>query len=318
MIAGARQEKAGAAEETGREERACKAEREDEAKRAGEDDTVDETQRAAKRERAGEPGKAGDATRVLPLWSNDAELTARNLGFTYDGAHEIFEALHAVSFEVSGFTKVGIIGASGAGKSTLINLLAGFSEPSAGILHVNGAPVCSLKRPDWQEQIALLPQNPYIFHATLRENLVFYHPEASDAEVQQAVAVVDLEDLIAELPQGLDTRIGEGARALSGGQAQRVALARVCLDTRRRILLFDEPTAHLDIETELELKQRMLALTQEKLVFFATHRLHWMQNMDLIWVLDGGTIVESGTFEELRARGGYFTSLVRQLEGGAA
>lgn len=265
--------------------------------------------------RGARPDAADVSPPSLPLWNNRARLAASGLGFTYDAEHEAFEALSAVSFEVSGFTKVGIIGASGAGKSSLIQLLAGFSVPDAGTIHVNDTPAPSLKRADWHSQIAFLPQNPSLFHATLRENLAFYHPQASDEEIAEAVAVVGLQDLIAELPEGLDTQIGEGARALSGGQAQRVALARVCLDTRIRVLLFDEPTAHLDIETELELKARMLSLMQDRLVFFATHRLHWMQSMDLIWVLDGGKIVESGTLEELRARGGYCSSLIRQLEG---
>ncbi|MDR2035477.1 MAG: ATP-binding cassette domain-containing protein, partial [Coriobacteriales bacterium] len=206
----------------------------------------------------------------------------------------------------------------GAGKSTLIHLLSGFSAVDKGSVCVDGTAIPSLRIPDWQSHVAYLPQNPYIFHATLRENISFYSPHASEEEVLQAAQIVGLEDLIAELPHGLDTRIGEGARSLSGGQAQRVALARVCLDKNRSILLFDEPTAHLDIETELELKQKMLPLMHNKLVFFATHRLHWMHDMDLILLMDEGKIVESGTLEELRARGSYFNTLVSQLGGGVA
>lgn len=254
------------------------------------------------------------APRHLPVLGGPTHLVASDLSFSYDG----FRALEDLSFDVTGFAKVGIVGMSGAGKSTLIQLLGGFIAPEKGTIAVDGIAVTGPNRSEWQRHVAYLPQDPYIFHATLRENIAFYRPEATEEEVAQAVEVVGLQGLIDELPQGLSTRIGEGARALSGGQAQRVALARVCLDAKRSILLFDEPTAHLDIETELELKQRMLQLMHGRMVFFATHRLHWMNDMDSITVLDKGKVVEQGTLEELLGHRGSFTSLVSQMEGGAA
>ena len=145
----------------------------------------------------------------------------------------------------------------------------------------------------------------------------YWLSEIYDDEVARAVEVVGLEGLVDELPRGLDTRIGEGARPLSGGQAQRIALARAFLDRSRRILLFDEPTAHLDIETEMELKERMLPLMEGRLVFFATHRLHWVDDMDVVVVMEGGRVTEQGAPEELRAGGGAFARLAAQLEGGA-
>lgn len=144
----------------------------------------------------------------------------------------------------------------------------------------------SLRQASWQDQIAYIPQDPYIFHATVRDNLAFYNPEASDAQIMDALHTLGLTQLLDELPQGLDTLLGEGGRELSGGQAQRIALARVFLDNKRKILLFDEPTAHLDVETEYELKKPMLALMQDKLVVFATHRLHWLDAFDVVYELD--------------------------------
>lgn len=261
-----------------------------------------------------EPGESSGTDLSSLRWSANACLSLEDLCFSYKD----FEALRQLTFEACGYAKIGIVGASGAGKSTLMHLLGGFASPSSGHISINGVETPSLRSADWQKQIAYLPQQPFIFHATLRDNLCFYHPEASAADIAAAVKAVGLESLVSELPEGLDTKVGEGERSLSGGQAQRVALARVWLDTSRSVLLFDEPTAHLDIETELELKQKMLPLMQNRLVFFATHRLHWMHEMDLILVLKDGMLVESGTLDELCAQRGHFVSLVLAEEGDAA
>lgn len=264
---------------------------------------------AGAQKEAQEPAAEGE----LPVWSAMSTLEARGLGFAYPG----YQALEDATFAVRGFQKVGIVGMSGAGKSTLVSLLGGFTSPNAGEVLVDGAPARTLKRPDWQRQLIYIPQSPYLFHATLRENVAFYRPDATDEEIEQAVRVVGLQDTVAELPDGLDTLVGEGARALSGGQAQRIALARALLDPSRRILLFDEPTAHLDIETELELKERMLPLMEGRLVFFATHRLHWMRDMDVVLVMEDGHVVEAGAPDELAQAGGAYARLVARMGGDA-
>ena len=256
---------------------------------------------------------APQATVDLHPWAKDDQLQVKDLAFSYG---EQTAGLAPLSFSLNGYQKVGIIGMSGSGKTTLINLLSGFLTPASGTVSLQGQAVTTLTDPAWQRQLTYIPQSPYLFSATLRENIAFYHPTASDEEIAAAVKVVGLEKLVAELPQGLDTEIGAGKRALSGGQAQRIALARAFLDPDRRVMICDEPTAHLDLETELELKEKMLPLMKDHLVLFATHRLHWMKQMDYILVLEHGKLVEQGTYAELAAQDGAFTRLVKQMQGG--
>jgi ATP-binding cassette subfamily C protein CydD len=273
---------------------------------------------------------------AIPGWDERSYLAFENVHFAYpvddaddddgaDGGEEDAprvklgpEVLKDISFMARGYEKIGIVGISGSGKSTLVNLLGGFELPTGGSIDLDGVRLGSMRQQGWQDQVFHIPQDPYIFHASLRDNIVFYSPDASDGDVERVIETVGLGQLVAELPDGLDTLIGEGGRGLSGGQAQRIALARVLLDSSRKVLLFDEPTAHLDIETELELKQRMLGLMEGHLVIFATHRLHWMADMDEIWVLADGTVAERGTLEELLAHDGAFCALARQLRGDGA
>ncbi|MCH3921654.1 thiol reductant ABC exporter subunit CydD [Limosilactobacillus sp.] len=249
----------------------------------------------------------------LPLhdWTDADQLQLTDLEFKYPNGM----AIKPISLDIQGYQKIGIIGMSGAGKTTLINLLSGFLTPSAGKIKIQGRETTTLDIPAWHRQLLYIPQNPYVFTATLRENVAFYTPNVSDEQVLQAIHVVGLDDLLSDLPDGLDTVIGSGRRVLSGGQAQRIALARAFLDQKRRVMIFDEPTAHLDIETEMDLKQRMLPLMENRLVFFATHRLHWMKQMDYILVMNHGELVEQGTFEQLQAKGGYFTRLMKEMRG---
>ncbi|KRL02473.1 thiol reductant ABC exporter subunit CydD [Liquorilactobacillus capillatus] len=241
----------------------------------------------------------------LPDWNAQSRLQITGLTFRY--AEE--QPQIKMTLNAEGYQKIGIIGLSGSGKSTLINLLSGFLSPTAGRIRVNGVELTSFSQHDWQQQVIYIPQNPYIFKATLRANIAFYQPEATIEQVREAIKVVGLTQLVSELSNGIDTVIGEGSRTLSGGQAQRIALARAFLDKKRKILLFDEPTAHLDIETEVELKEKMLPLMENHLVFFATHRLHWMKEMDQIIVMDAGKTIEQGTLKELKQQDGSFVHL---------
>ncbi|WP_339298455.1 thiol reductant ABC exporter subunit CydD [Paenibacillus sp. FSL R5-0623] len=245
-------------------------------------------------------------------WNENNRLALTDVQVRHDDEGPY--SLKDVTFQITGLGKIGIIGASGAGKSTLIDVLAGFQLPTSGQVLANGHPVTQDMLESWRTQTAAIPQHPYIFSGSLADNVRFYMPEASDEEVAKAVSAAGLTKLLISLSGGLHEPIGAGGRQLSGGQEQRVALARALL-SQRNILLLDEPTAHLDVETEYELKQTMLPLFEGKLVFLATHRLHWMPHMDRIIVMDGGTVAETGTHQELLARQGvYYQMIQAQME----
>ena len=248
---------------------------------------------AAKKE-SRTPGLQVDAPKLEP-WQKLSVLTFEHIGISYEGE----TALKDVSCSFGGFRKYGIVGPSGCGKTTLAQLLAGVVQPTQGSIVVNNHAIETLSMSSWKKQVAYLPQSPHIFSTTLRNNLTFYQPDATEEEIAHALELVGLTSLVAELPKGLDTVVGEGGRSLSGGQSQRVALARAVLHRTCRVLVFDEPTAHLDIETEWELKQRMLPLMEGKLVFFATHRLHWLSEMDEILLLEDGQVRDFGSYEAL-------------------
>ncbi|RSK29119.1 thiol reductant ABC exporter subunit CydD [Bacillus sp. HMF5848] len=248
----------------------------------------------------------------LKVWNQSSYLRISSVAVQHD--EESAPSLTNVNVTLNGFKKVGIVGESGAGKSTLVDVIGGFVEASSGQIGIDGQSFNHLQREDWQKQLNYIPQHPYLFHETIRHNIAFYKPDASEEEVRWAAQQAGLTKVIEELPHGLDEKIGEGGRMLSGGQAQRVAIARAFLDNRP-ILLLDEPTAHLDIETEYDLKQTMLSLFEEKLVFLATHRLHWMENMDYIYFLKHGEVAEEGTHEQLIQKKGYYYEMVQTQMG---
>jgi ATP-binding cassette subfamily C protein CydD len=226
--------------------------------------------------------------------------------------------LKGISAEVgAGVRRLGIAGASGAGKSTLLDVIAGFTLPDSGEVWAGGLRLDRENAEPWRRRIAYIPQHPHLFSLTLADNVRFYEPDASLEEAEAALRAVRLESLVRRLPDGVRERVGEGGRPLSGGQTQRVALARALLGGRPWLLL-DEPTSHLDPETELEIKETILTLPGDRLLVVATHRVHWMPHMDLIWVLDKGELVESGTHDELMARRNVYYRLFTGQEEEAA
>ena len=249
-------------------------------------------------------------------WGPRSTLELSGVCHSYDGNQR---ALSDISIVLRGGMRVGLVGLSGAGKSTLASLLAGFIAPSAGGIRLDGAAVSNLCSQGWRHQVAYIPQTPYIFHATLAQNIAFYRPDATLEQIEDAARAMGLMGLVRDLPQGLHTVIGEAGRPLSGGESHRVALARAFLDPSRRVLILDEPTAHLDIETEMELKETLLPLFSDRLVVFATHRLHWVDQMDLVLVMESGHLVQSGSPDQLKGTQGYLAlaSAINGSETGA-
>ncbi len=265
---------------------------------------------AAKKE-SHTPGLQVNTPKLEP-WQELSVLTFEHIGISYEGE----TALKDISCSFGGFRKYGIVGPSGCGKTTLAQLLAGVLQPTQGSIVVNNHAIETLSMSSWRKQVAYLPQSPHIFSTTLRNNLTFYQPDATEEEIAHALELVGLTSLVTELPKGLDTVVGEGGRSLSGGQSQRVALARAVLHRTCLVLVFDEPTAHLDIETEWELKQRMLPLMEGKLVFFATHRLHWLSEMDEILLLEDGQVRDFGSYEALSKANSFAYLSSNEKEGG--
>ncbi|MEK4025086.1 thiol reductant ABC exporter subunit CydD [Sporosarcina sp. FSL W7-1283] len=251
--------------------------------------------------------------KTIRRWNAESSLELKNLEVKME-EQTIFKGL---TMKMQGYGKVGVIGHSGAGKSTLIDVLSGFTVPTGGACLLDGQELPHLSTAEWQDQVAYIPQHPTIFPDSVINNIRFYEPDASLEEVTEAAKRVGLDQLITTLPNGYDERIGAGGRSLSGGEEQRIAVARSLLQ-RRQILLFDEPTAHLDVETEHELKQMLLPLLEDKLVVFATHRIHWMQDMDTIIVLENGKVVETGSHEELIGADGAYCRLLEARGKGHA
>ncbi|GIN74696.1 ATP-binding/permease protein CydC [Bacillus sp. J14TS2] len=249
---------------------------------------------------------------AIPAWTKDSVLALKNVSME---SEEGLTRLENLNFDVRGLQKIGIVGTSGSGKSTLIDLLTGFLEKTSGEISCNGQKLPHFSLDDWQKQLTYIPQHPHIFAGTIAENIRLYSPDAPKEKVKKAADKVGLTALVSRFPNGLEEVIGQGGRTLSGGEEQRVALARGLLQDRP-IMLLDEPTAHLDIETEYELKKAMLPLMEGKLVFFATHRLHWMQSMDWIFVMENGKLVETGHYHDLMQRPGTFSALRQAQKGG--
>lgn len=253
---------------------------------------------------------------VAPAGRGPGALRFRDVTFTYPGAAH--PAVAGFSLDVRPGETVALIGHSGSGKTTVANLVLRTLAPTSGEISIDGHAAGQVPL-DWvRSQIALVPQDPYLFYGTIADNLRLARPDATDAELMAAVKAANIDDFVRQSPLGLDTLVGERGLSLSGGQIQRLAIARALLKDAPVIVL-DEPTSQIDLETESVIHEALERLTKDRTVILIAHRLKTVQAADRIVVMDGGRIVEQGAPQELARRGGVYARMVgttRAMEQG--
>jgi ATP-binding cassette, subfamily B, bacterial MsbA len=234
--------------------------------------------------------------------------TLRFEGVSYQYASGT-QALRHVDFTVPVGQTVAIVGSSGSGKSTLAAILLRFRAPSAGRLTVDGRDCWDFSPESWHRAVALVEQDAFLFHGTLRENIVYGCEQPDDTRLRQAIAIANLQDVVDSLPAGLDTLVGERGVMVSGGQRQRIAIARAVI-RNPAILVLDEATSHLDTVSELLVQQALQNAARGRTTIVIAHRLSTIRQADKLVVLEGGRVVEQGTWESLQGSGGAFHRLV--------
>ena len=260
------------------------------------------------RGRAPRPFPGSDA----PSRSGGIGIEVRDVTFSYFGNRRL--ALDAATFTVPAGRTMALVGPSGAGKTTTAHLLMRFWDPDSGVIRFDGRDLREYRLDDLRERIALVTQDTYLFNETLRSNILLAKPEAAGAELDAAVRRASLSAFVEALPDGLETRTGERGVRLSGGQRQRVAIARAFLKDAP-VLILDEATSHLDAVNEQAVRHALEALMSERTTIVIAHRLSTVRNADRIVVLDAGRTGESGSHEELIARGGLYSRLVERQMG---
>jgi ATP-binding cassette subfamily B protein len=219
------------------------------------------------------------------------------------------------SLDIKPGERIGLVGRSGSGKTSLTKLLLRFNELDSGRIVIDGQDITKIKQGDLRKSIAYVAQEPYLFHRTIRENIAYGKPDASDQEVRLAAKQANALDFIDTMPNGLDTIVGERGIKLSGGQRQRIAIARAILKDAP-ILLLDEATSALDSESERLIQNSLDKLMKHRTSIVIAHRMSTISKLDRIVVLDDGKISEQGTHQELLDKHGIYAKLWQHQSGG--
>lgn len=240
----------------------------------------------------------GDRTDAGTLAVTRADVEFRDVSFAYKGAKG---TLRDVSFTAKGGQTTALVGPSGAGKSTIISLIPRFYDPASGSILIDGQDIAHVTKASLRRHLAYVSQQPYLFEGTIRDNIRYGRPEASDAEVEDAARMAYAHDFILSQPNGYDTEVGENGMTLSGGQRQRLSIARA-LVRNAPILLLDEATSALDTESEAFVQKALETAMQGRTVIVIAHRLSTIVNADKIVVMNEGCVVEEGTHDALARR----------------
>jgi ATP-binding cassette subfamily B protein len=220
------------------------------------------------------------------------------------------EVLHGVTLRAEAGQLVALVGPSGAGKTTITSLVARLYDPTSGVVRLGGVDLREATLASVHETVGVVTQEAHLFHDTVRANLAYARPGATEAEMVEALRAAQIWDLVAGLPEGLDTVVGDRGHRLSGGEKQRIALGRLLLKAPGVVVL-DEATAHLDSESELAVQRALDSALAGRTALVIAHRLSTVRSADLIVVVDGGRVVEQGRHAELLARGGLYADLYR-------